>query len=118
MPTQFIVVMAQLNLLVGALDANTHAVIEAAKRAIDEHSADIVVFPELTLTGYPPEDLLLRPSLARRSDEAIAQLCEARLATTLVVGYAEAHDGLLYNSLAVIKDGERVGNYRKQCLPN
>ena len=118
MPTQFIVVMAQLNLLVGALDANTHAVIEAAKRAIDEHSADIVVFPELTLTGYPPEDLLLRPSLARRSDEAIAQLCEARLATTLVVGYAETHDGLLYNSLVVIKDGERVGNYRKQCLPN
>jgi NAD+ synthase (glutamine-hydrolysing) len=61
MPTQFIVVMAQLNLLVGALDANTHAVIEAAKRAIDEHSADIVVFPELTLTGLPSRGFAAAP---------------------------------------------------------
>jgi NAD+ synthase (glutamine-hydrolysing) len=58
--------LAQINLLVGDVAGNANRVIETACRARDEQRADAVVFPELTLTGYPPEDLLLRPELVRR----------------------------------------------------
>lgn len=118
MSDSFTVVMAQLNLLVGAIEANTTAVIAAAQTAIDDHDASLVVFPELTLSGYPPEDLLLRPSLRVRLEEAMAQLHAAKLPITLIVGYPESEEGKLYNSLAVIHHGEILANYRKQCLPN
>ena len=59
MGRQMNVVMAQLNFLVGDIDSNTSLIIEKAKQAIQEYSADVVAFPELALTGYPPEDLLL-----------------------------------------------------------
>ena len=57
----FTVVMAQLNFVVGAIDDNTTLLIDSARRAIAESNAQFVIFPELTLTSYPPEDLLLRP---------------------------------------------------------
>ena len=118
MAKQLNVVMAQLNLLVGAISANTQTLLQAARDAMDRHQADIVVFPELSLTGYPPEDLLLRPSLKLRIDRALAQLQAARLKTTMVVGFPGLEDGGLYNALAVISNGEILGIYRKQCLPN
>ena len=60
------VVLAQLNLLVGDIDGNAERIITSAKQAFDNQSAHLIVFPELTLTGYPPEDLLIRPSLQAR----------------------------------------------------
>ena len=114
----FTVVMAQLNFVVGATEDNTTLLLNSARKAIEDFDAQIVVFPELTLTSYPPEDLLLRPSLARRMDEAMERIFTAKLPATLVFGYPETHEGSLYNSLAVVDQGKLIANYRKQCLPN
>ena len=114
----FTVVMAQLNFVVGAIDDNTALLIDSARRAIAEYNAQFVIFPELTLTSYPPEDLLLRPSLAPRMKEAMDRILAAKLPTTLVFGYPESSDGTLYNSLAVVAQGKLLATYRKQCLPN
>lgn len=110
--------MAQLNFVVGATDDNTTLLIDSARQAIAEFNAQFVVFPELTLTSYPPEDLLLRPSLAPRMKEAMDRILAAKLPTTLVFGYPESYEGKLYNSLAIVDQGELVATYRKQCLPN
>jgi len=114
----FTVVMAQLNFVVGAIDDNTMLLIDSARRAIAEFNAQFVIFPELTLTSYPPEDLLLRPSLAPRMKVAMDRILAAKLPTTLVFGYPESSDGKLYNSLAVVDHGKLLATYRKQCLPN
>ena len=110
--------MAQLNFVVGAIDDNTTLLIDSARRAIAESNAQFVIFPELTLTSYPPEDLLLRPSLAPRMKVAMDRILAAKLPTTLVFGYPESSDGKLYNSLAVVDQGKLLAIYRKQCLPN
>jgi len=114
-------VMAQLNLLVGDIDGNTRRIVESARRARAEFEADLVIFPELSLTGYPPEDLLLRSSLAGRIERALAEVSAAELECAVVVGFPEAsgegpHN--LHNALAVIHRGRRVATYRKQRLPN
>ncbi len=114
-------VMAQLNLLVGDIDGNTRRVVESARRARAEFQADLVIFPELSLTGYPPEDLLLRSSLAGRIGRALAEISAAKLDCAVVVGFPEAvgeGQHSLHNSLAVIHRGRRVATYRKQRLPN
>ncbi|WP_198962835.1 NAD+ synthase [Mangrovitalea sediminis] len=118
MPTPLRVVMAQLNLLVGDIPGNTDKILEAAQRSIEEHQADVVVFPELSLTGYPPEDLLLRPSLSIRVEKALSKLADARLTAALVVGYPLWDQGVLYNVAAIIDDGQVSTVYRKQHLPN
>ncbi|MEX0962632.1 MAG: NAD+ synthase [Pseudohongiellaceae bacterium] len=118
MGQQINVVMAQLNLSVGDIDANTSLIIENAKKAIEEYSADLIVFPELALTGYPPEDLLFRPSLSIRIAKALQRIRDEKLAANLVIGYPERADGKLYNSLAIVGGGELLANYRKQFLPN
>lgn len=118
MTQQIKVVMAQLNLMVGDIESNTSKLIESARQAISLYEADIIAFPELALTGYPPEDLLLRPSLGIRVEKALDRLLEEDLGIYMVVGYPEQEDGRLYNSLTVIKGRERLANYRKQQLPN
>jgi NAD+ synthase (glutamine-hydrolysing) len=115
---QLTVVMAQLNPLVGDIPGNTQRVLQTARAALASGAADLVVFPELILTAYPPEDLLLRPSLQPRIEQALIALCAAKLPTALVVGYPARVDGKLYNRLAVIEHGSIVGTYSKQCLPN
>lgn len=114
---QLQVVLAQINTLVGDIPGNTAKVLVAARRAVDEH-ADAVVFPELTLTGYPPEDLLLRPSLAVRIERALADLQAANLPLAIVVGYPRMREGKLYNMAGVIQAGKLIAEYAKQCLPN
>lgn len=114
----FTVVMAQLNPLVGDIHGNADLVLERAHDAIRLHQADMVVFPELVLTAYPPEDLLLRPSLDGRIRQALQRICAAALPTTLVIGYPGREAGRSYNMLAVITDGQIIGTYRKQRLPN
>ncbi|GGC03754.1 NAD+ synthase [Marinobacterium zhoushanense] len=112
------VAMAQLNLLVGDIPGNTERVIETAIKARDELGADLVLYPELALSGYPPEDLLLRPSLELRIDQALKALKQQVSGITLVVGYPRYRDGALYNMLGVIRDGKLLTEYAKQCLPN
>ncbi|HEY0962692.1 MAG TPA: NAD+ synthase [Pseudomonadales bacterium] len=111
-------VMAQVNPLVGDIPGNTQLVLQHARSALSLHRADVIVFPELVLTAYPPEDLLLRPSLDLRIGKALDMLCAAQLPLYMVVGYPGREEGHLYNMLAVIHDGRIVGKYRKHCLPN
>lgn len=118
MSRQLTLVMAQLNLLVGDIPGNTTRVIATARASIRTHDADIVVFPELTLTGYPPEDLLLRPSLSLRIDKALQRILDAKLDTHLLVGHPLLEDGKLYNAVSLIKGAQVLARYRKQCLPN
>ena len=118
MARQLRVVMAQLNLMVGDIEGNTSLVLKNAERAISEFAADLIVFPELTLTAYPPEDLLLRPSLKLRIDRAIDAILQADLPIHIVLGFPESIDGKLFNALTVLEGGSRLATYHKQCLPN
>ena len=110
--------MAQINTLVGDIRGNLARVLEVCA---DQHDkgAHLVIFPELTLTGYPPEDLLLRSDLISRTADALETLCE-RLPPELavVVGYPRRDGKHLFNSAGVIFGGKLIAEYDKQCLPN
>ncbi len=112
------IVMAQLNLLVGAIEANAGRVIEAAQVARDAQHADLILFPELTLTGYPPEDLLLRQDLIERVAQAVKTIAAAVHGITLVFGYPQQRSEGLVNCAGVWRDGELLGEYAKWLLPN
>ncbi|PVY70427.1 NAD+ synthase (glutamine-hydrolysing) [Tamilnaduibacter salinus] len=112
------VVMAQIDMLVGDIPGNAEKVLTAAHEAVEAHDADVVVFPELCLTGYPPEDLLLRPSLDTRIESALAMLAERAPEVTLIVGAPIRDQGGLFNSAVVIADGRIQTRYDKQKLPN
>ncbi len=110
-------VMAQLNLLVGDVSGNTQAVIAAAGEARDRHGAQAVCFPELTLTGYPPDDLLLRSDFIDAVNRGIAQIASATRGITVIVGAPQLTDGYLTNAALVIRDGHIERVYAKQELP-
>ena len=113
------ILMAQMNTFVGDFDGNTQRVIDIVRRAEEEQEAPVVVFPELTLSGYPPEDLLLRPSIELRVDQALEQICEALTGEAYaVIGYPRREGEALYNVAGVIHRGDLIAEYRKQCLPN
>jgi len=117
-PLKLRILVAQLNLLVGDIDGNRDQVIAAANTARDEQGADLVVFPELTLTGYPPEDLLLRPELTERTQAALTRIAAETRGVSLILGYPKASVGGLFNVAGLVSDG-RVGiEYAKQLLPN
>ncbi len=111
-------VMAQVDLLVGDISANTERVIESALRARDELGADLVVFPELTLTGYPPEDLLLRPGLQLLVDEALDRICAGISGIHVLVGHPEQTSAGRFNTASLIFQGEILARCRKHHLPN
>lgn len=112
------VVLAQLNMRVGDVAGNAAQVVAAAHRACNELHADVIVFPELTLTGYPPEDLLLRPDLHRRVLRGLETLKREITGIDVVVGYPSQELGGLYNAASLIRDGRIVATYHKQHLPN
>lgn len=112
------IAMAQLDMLVGDITKNTQSVIDAANKARDEEHADVVVFPELTLTGYPPEDLLLRPSLDTRIESALEKILADVHDIYVVIGYPRRIDSELFNCASVIYQGKILGEYAKQKLPN
>jgi len=111
------VCLAQLNLLVGDISGNTKQVLEASEKALSQGS-EVILFPELTLTGYPPEDLLLRPSLDLRVTEAIDVIIKAALPIYIVLGYPKTVSGKLYNMAGVFYEGRCLKEYAKQNLPN
>ena len=94
--SSLIIALAQLNTYVGDIPGNTQKVIHFAQRAVAELTADAVIFPELTLTGYPPEDLLLRPSLDLRIERALAEIMATNLPLAVIVGYPKRIDGKLF----------------------
>jgi len=111
------VVMAQQNYAVGDIYANTHQILTACVHARDIMSADAIVFPELALTGYPPEDLLLRPHFIEHVDAAVESLRQEICGITAIIGYPLKQPDGLYNVAGVFQEG-RITLYRKQYLPN
>ncbi len=109
---------AQINLLVGDVSGNVARIIKAALHARDELGADAILFPELTLTGYPPEDLLLRPGLMRRVEQGMKTLCDEVTGIDLIVGHPVSSDRGLYNAASLIHEGKIVATCHKQNLPN
>jgi NAD+ synthase (glutamine-hydrolysing) len=108
--------LAQINTRVGAIDANARKVLDYAERA-RSLGCDLVLFPELTLCGYPPEDLLLHRGLRSRVEAAFANVRELR-GIAAYVGYPEYEGDAIYNSAALLRDGQVLANHRKVALPN
>lgn len=112
------VALAQLNFRVGDVDGNAERIVQASHRARDELGADLIVFPELTLTGYPPEDLLFHSGVRFRVANALERVRKDIAGITVLVGYPEYADETIYNTVSLLRDGEMVASYRKQVLPN
>ena len=113
------VVMGQLNTFVGDIKGNTEKVIQVSRETDTAGQDTLVVFPELTLTGYPPEDLLMRDSLQAQIEDALTRLAsEIPSHLYVVVGYPRRSDGRLFNAAGVLHGGQMVGEYFKQRLPN
>ena len=113
----FKIAIAQFSPHVGNLDANTQKMIDLANQA-KKDKADLIIFPELSTLGYPAENLLIRPSLVKRTKAAFEKLTEVK-DIVMVFGFVnQTEDGQRYNSAAVMKDGEVLGVYNKQVLPN
>jgi NAD+ synthase (glutamine-hydrolysing) len=112
------VALAQLDLLVGDVAGNTRKILDYAARARDDFQAHLIVFPELSICGYPPEDLLFHSGLRRRVEDATATIRESVRDIAVLVGFPEYEGDKIYNACAVFKDGEVLAHYRKQLLPN
>ncbi|WP_335956377.1 NAD+ synthase [Acinetobacter bereziniae] len=113
----FKIALAQFSPFIGDLDSNVQKMIEQANEA-KKQNAEIIVFPELSIIGYPAEDLFLRPSLAKRTVQAFEKLATIK-DIVLVFGFVNlTDDGQRYNAAAVMKDGQVLGIYNKQNLPN
>lgn len=113
----FKIALAQFSPVTGNVVANTHKMIEQANQA-KQQNADIIVFPELSMVGYSSEDLLLRGSLQQRIQQSFVQLQDVK-DIVMVFGFVHQDEqGQRYNSAAVVKDGQVLGVYHKQNLPN
>jgi NAD+ synthase (glutamine-hydrolysing) len=112
------IALAQIDTHVGAVAKNTQKVIDWSIKARDELGADLVIFPELTLVGYPPEDLLWRPGLRKAVEQAIDTILAEVSGIDIMLGYPEWHDEKIYNTAALFHDGEIQATYYKHALPN
>ena len=110
--------LAQLNPVVGEVFKNAEKTFEYIEKA-EKNKADLILFPELFVTGYPPEDLILKPSFLKATNEALEKIVNftRNKKVVVVVGFAELKDDI-YNSAAIIQDGKLLGTYQKMHLPN
>jgi len=108
--------LAQINSVVGDLDGNRDRILARLAEA-KERGADLVLFPELAVTGYPPEDLLFRPAFIEANLRALDEVTRASRGLSVVVGFVDKRDDI-FNAAAILHDGARVGVYHKQYLPN
>ncbi len=111
------VCVAQVNTCVGDIKGNTQKAISEIKNA-EKQGADIIVFPELTITGYPPEDLLFKKSFVRENIRAVKKASRAAAGITAVIGFVNFEKGRIFNSAAVARKGRIKGIYNKVILPN
>lgn len=112
------IIMAQINPLVGDVSGNARLILDTVERAV-QLGGELVVFPELTLTGYPPEDLLHHGGLREQVDAGIEKLLRGLPSKVgVVIGAPEYEKGRIYNTALLISNGEIVERYRKQLLPN
>ena len=118
MSDRITVALAQLDLVVGDVEGNTAKILDYCTRAHDDMQADLVVFPELSVCGYPPEDLLFHSGLQRRVSIAMENIRATVRDIAVLVGYPEYEDDEIYNSVVVFRDGQPLAQYRKHLLPN
>jgi len=114
----FRIALAQFDFPVGAVAANAARIAALIAEARDRHQADLVVFPELAVSGYPPEDLLLRPSFLAECETAVAAIAQAAVGIVAVVGWPQSAGSIVYNAASVLRDGGIEATYRKRELPN
>ncbi len=112
------IALAQFDFPVGAVDSNAERIAAMIVEARDEYAADIVVFPELAISGYPPEDLLMRPAFLVDCETALMQVAQDVRGIVAVVGWPESAGSVLYNSASVLREGKVERTYRKRELPN
>ncbi|MCH7980388.1 MAG: NAD+ synthase [Proteobacteria bacterium] len=118
MASQVTLALAQVDLAVGDVVGNAAKITTYANRARDELQADLVVFPELSVCGYPPEDLLFHSGLRANVEDAISNIRESVRGIAILIGFPEYADDVIYNTAVVFLDGEVLCHYRKQELPN
>ncbi|MBP9517959.1 MAG: NAD+ synthase [Fervidobacterium sp.] len=109
--------LSQINTTVGDIDGNVRRIIEQIERAV-KTGVDVLAFPELTITGYPPEDLLFKPHFIQRNIEALSTIASHVPDNLMVVVGFVDEEGDIYNGAAVLHDGKVVGKYHKNYLPN
>jgi NAD+ synthase (glutamine-hydrolysing) len=112
------IALAQVDMPVGDLDGNAQRIIDLSERARVELDADLVVFPEQALAGYPSEDLLLNKAFPARVEAALAHIRKELTGIAAMVGFPEYSGEIIHNSVAIFEDGQRSAVYRKRCLPN
>jgi NAD+ synthase (glutamine-hydrolysing) len=112
------IALAQINTLVGGVNQNIEKIIAFASKATEQLGADLVVFPELAITGYPPEDLLLRPGFLELSDQGIEQLLELSNQVALLLGAPRMSKNGLHNCALLLANGKIQEQYSKYELPN
>ena len=112
------IALAQQDFPVGDVSGNTDKIIAVLHQVRQAKSADLVVFPELAMCGYPPEDLLFHAGLRRQLAEGLDRICAESGEIGVLVGYPEFADQRIYNSVALFAGGRQLANYRKCCLPN
>ncbi|HYG04836.1 MAG TPA: NAD+ synthase [Stenotrophomonas sp.] len=112
------IALAQFDFPVGAVAGNTDRIIAFIGQARDELGADIVLFPELAISGYPPEDLLLRPGFLADCEKALQRIAAAAQGIVAVVGWPQSAGSVVYNAASVLREGRVAHTYRKRELPN
>ncbi|MBW3550317.1 MAG: NAD+ synthase [Proteobacteria bacterium] len=112
------IALAQFDFPVGAVHQNAERIAAMIATARDQHGADLVLFPELALSGYPPEDLLMRPAFLADCEAALQQVAASTEGIVAVLGWPQAAGSIVYNAASVLRDGRVAGTYRKQQLPN
>jgi len=117
MPTLRIA-LAQFDFPVGAVARNAERILAMIAEARDVHRADMVLFPELALSGYPPEDLLMRPSFLAECEATLQGIARQVRGIVAVVGWPQAAGAVVYNAASVLRDGAVATTYRKRELPN
>lgn len=112
------IALCQVDIIVGALDANVDKILAALRQA-EEANCDLAVFPELAISGYPPEDLVYKQRFINDNKTALARVAAATSDCAAIVGFVDGQaDGIIFNSAAVCAQGEVKGTYNKQGLPN
>ncbi len=112
------IALTQFDFPVGAIAGNTERIIEFISHAREELGADVVLFPELAISGYPPEDLLLRPGFLADCERAVQRIAAATHGIAAVVGWPQSAGSVVYNAASVLRDGQVEHTYRKRELPN
>ena len=112
------IALAQFDFPVGAVATNAERIIAFIEEARDEYGAELVLFPELAISGYPPEDLLLRPGFLADCERALQRVAAATHGIVAVVGWPQSAGAVVYNAASVLRDGAVADTYRKRELPN